>query len=444
MRMAVRSLSMIALAALSVLLGACANNYPSRTASYKETPIDRPAAPPSEAELLAVRIETFDPGTLPSDPKTVKGLSLEIRRAEARYIPVQLRNTMQKSGHWGPVRVVPQGTREGEVVVTGTILESDGEILKLRINVKDAAGVQWFEKDYESVIDEAAYRKAELGGVDPFQDLYNQIANDIAAHKKSLKPQEGSTIRQIAELRFGAEFAPNTYASYVQRSPETPAQGAAGQSLFAFFTSGQNGAARKPLYAIARLPSQDDPIVQRVGRIRAREELLVDTLDQQYDALAREIGGAYTQWRSSRLKEIAAIRESDRVQNREQAKAVAVGVVGVLAGAAIASQSRGGRCYGCTTAGVAVGGIATAVAVQMAMKASEQASAESDLRKAALEELGQSLTTNAGPTVVEVEGQAVELKGTIEEKFAKWRAVLKELQDNETAPRAMPTAVPTT
>jgi hypothetical protein len=443
MMLAVRSLSMITLAALSVLLGACANNFPSRTLSYKDTPIDRPTAPLSDAELLAVRIETFDPGTLPSDPKTAKGLSLEIRRAEARYIPVQLRNTMQKSGHWGPVRVVPQGTREGEVVVTGTIVESDGELLKLRINVKDAAGVQWFEKDYESVIDEAAYRKAELGGVDPFQDLYNQIANDIAAHKRSLKPNEGSAIRQIAELRFGAEFAPNAYAAYVQRSPEAPA-GETGRSFFAFFTSGQNDAARKPLYAIARLPSMDDPIVQRVGRIRAREELLVDTLDQQYDALARDIGGAYTDWRSSRLKEIAAIRESDRVQNKEQAKAVAIGVVGILAGAAIASQSRGGRCYGCTTAGVAVGGIATAVAVQMAMKASEQASAEADLRKSALEELGQSLTTNVGPTVVEVEGKTVELKGTIEEKFAKWRAVLKELQDNETAPRAMPTAVPTT
>ena len=429
---AVRSLSLIALGTLSLLLGACANNFPSRTTSYKETPIDRLAAPPSDAELLAVRIETFDPGTLPSDPKTAKGLSLEIRQAEARYIPVQLRNTMQKSGHWGPVRVVPQGTREGEVIVTGTIAESDGEILKLRINVKDAAGVHWFEKEYESVIDEAAYRKAEQAGVDPFQDLYNQVANDIAAHKKSIKPQEGSTIRHIAELLFGAEFAPETYAAYVKRSSEAPAEQDAGRkSLFAFLASAESNDARKPLYAIARLPSKEDPIVQRVSRIRAREELLVDTLDQQYDGLSRDIGGAYTLWRSSRLKEITAIRESDRIQNREQTKAIAVGIVGVLAGAVIASQSRGGRCYGCSTAGVVVAGAATAIAVQMAVKASEQASAEAELRRSALEELGKSLTSDVSPTVIEVEGQTVELKGTVEEKFAKWRTVLKELQDSE-------------
>jgi hypothetical protein len=440
MKTVIRALGMIALAALCGSLGACANNYPTRTVSYKETTIDRPAAPQSDAELLAVRIETFDPGTLPDDPKVAQGLSLDIRKAEARYIPVQLRSTMQKSGHWGPVRVVPQGSREGEIVVSGTILDSDGEILKLRINVKDAAGAQWFEREYESVIDAAAYQKAEAAGVDPFQDLYNRIANDIAAHKKTIAPQEINAIRHVAELRFGAEFASDAYASYVQTAPEAPKQ----SGLFSFLSSGQDSAARRPLYAVARLPARDDPVVQRVGRVRAREELLVDTLDQQYEALARDVGGAYTQWRSSRLKEITAIRESDRVQNREQAKAVAIGVVGVLAGAAIASQSRGGRCYGCTTAGIAVGAVATAVGVQMAMKASEQATAEANLRKAALEELGQSLTSNVGPTVIEVEGRTVELKGTVEEKFQQWRAVLKELHDSETAPRAMPAPVPTT
>jgi hypothetical protein len=440
MKTAVRTLSMIALATLSVLLGACANNYPTRTASYKETPIDRPAAPPSDAELLAVRIETFNPGALPADPKAAQGLSLDIRKAEARYIPVQLRSTMQKSGHWGPVRVVPQGSREGEVIVSGTILESDGEILKLRISAKDAAGVQWFEREYESVIDDAAYRKAELTGVDPFQDLYNQIANDLAAHKKTIQPQDMGAIRQVAELRFGAEFAPDAYAPYVQSSPGAPRQ----DNLFSFLSSRENSAPRRPVYTVARLPARDDPVVQRVGRVRAREELLVDTLDQQYDTLSRDVGGAYTQWRSSRLKEITAIRESDRVQNQEQAKAVAIGVLGALAGAAVAAQNRGGRCYGCTTAGVVVAGAATAIAVQMAMRASEQASAEATLRKTALEELGQSLTSNVGPTVIELEGRTVELKGTVEEKFQQWRAVLKELHDSETAPRAMPGPVPTT
>ncbi len=435
MRAASRILRLGALGALVALLGACANNYPTRTVTDKETAIDRPATPPGDVELLAVRIEAFDPGTLPQDPKLAKGLSPEIRNAESYYIPAQIKNTMQKSGHWGPVRIVPKGSREGEVVVSGRIHESDGEILKIGVDVKDAAGAKWFAKDYESVIDSAAYRKAEQGGVDVFQNLYNQIANDMAAHKKTLKQEDRTSIRQVAELRFGAEFAPEAFEPYLRQSAEpTRQQDDQMRRLVSLFKAAET--TRLPTYTVVRLPSGEDPVVQRVSRIRAREELLVDTLDQQYDGLARSVGDAYTQWRSSRLKEINAIRASDKMQNEEQAKAITVGVLGVLAGAALASQNRRGNCPSCVTTGVAVGAVAVAVGVQMAVKASEQATAETELRKAALEELGQSLAADVKPTVVEVEGKTVELKGTIEEKFKSWRELLQSLRDNETAPLA--------
>jgi hypothetical protein len=438
MSAALRGLKIAVVGTLVALLAACASNYPTRTANYAETALDRPLAQPGEAELLSVRIEAFDTGTLPEDPEVAKGLSPEIRGAEAYYIPVQLKNTMQKSGHWGAVRVVPKATREGEVVVSGRILESDGEILKVSIDVKDATGVPWFAKEYESVVDAEAYRKAELGSIDAFQDLYNRIANDIAAYKKTLKANDSTAIRQVADLRFGTEFAPDVFNNYLRRSDEKTAD--SGLATF----RGQSGNTRKPVYTVARLPSDDDPIVQRVSRIRTREEFLVDTLDQQYDGLARGVGDAYTKWRTARLKEINAIHETDRVQNRERAKGAAIGVLGLLAGGAIASQDRDKRCRGCATTGVAVGAVAVAVGVQMAMQASEQASAETSLHKAALEELGQSLSADVKPTVVEVEGKTVELKGTIEEKFQQWRDVLKGLRDNETAPLVPATGTPTT
>jgi len=416
-----RVLRLAAVGSLVLLLGACASSYPSRTVSNQETALDRPLKPPSESELLSVRIEAFEPGKLPEDEDVAKGLSAEIRNAEAYYIPVQLKNTMQKSGYWGPVRVVPKGTREGEVIISGKILESDGEILKLAIEVRDAAGVPWFSKEYESVVDGAAYQKAEQGGVDAFQNVYNRIANDIAAHKQTLKDEERTAIRQVADLRFGAEFAPAAYDGYLKREEKSG-------SLF-------KSSSRSPAYKVTRLPSEEDPIVQRVNRIRAREELLVDTLDQQYDGLARGVDEAYTKWRTARLKEINALRESDRVQNKERAKGAAIGILGALAGLAIASQSNRG-CIGCTTAGVAVGAVAVAVGVQMAVKALEQAASETQLHKASLEELGQSLAADVKPTVVEVEGKTVELKGTVEQKFQTWREVLQDLRDSENAPLA--------
>jgi len=443
MSVAIRVFRIVAIGLLAAGLSACASNYPTRMVSNAETAVDRPATPPGDAELLSVRIEAFDAGALPEDANLAKGLSPEIRSAEAYYIPVQLKNTMQRSGHWGSVRVVPKGMRDGEVVVAGRILESDGEILRLKIDVRDAAGVPWFAKEYESVVDAAAYRKAEQDGVDAFQNLYNRIANDIAAHKKTLKPEDSPSIRRVSDMRFAAEFAPEIFNPYLQRNEEAAAPQGDLQRLVSYLKSGQSASGRNAAYTVTRLPSEDDPIVQRIARIRAREEFLVDTLDQQYDGLARGVGGAYTNWRTSRLKEIGAIRETDRVKNEEQAKAVAVGVLAVLAGAAVASQNRNNSCYGCTTAGVAVAGIGVAYAVQMAVKASEQASAETSLHKAALEELGQSLTSDVKPTVVEVEGQSVELRGTIEEKFKQWREVLKGMQEAETAPLPASPATPT-
>lgn len=427
--------------ALAVLLGACTTTYKKRDLSHKETKLARQAAPIKDGELLSVRIEAFDPGKLPEDPDLAKGLSEEIRKAESYYLAVQLRKAMQRSGHWGPVRVVPKGTREGEVSVHGRILESDGEILMLEISVKDATGVKWFTRKYESVIDEKLYRSAEQQNIDPFFYLHNEIANDIAHYKNKLAEKEPLTIRRVSELRFGADFAPNQFGNYVKKakSGTSPSnQDDELENVVSLFGGSEKESRAKPLYTIERLPPEKDPIVQRVNRIRGREEFLIDTLDRQYDGLARDTGDAYTQWRFSRLKEINAIRESDRVKNKKQREAAAIGVIGLLVGAALASNS---NCYSCRTTGTIVAGATVAIAVQQAVRAAKQAEADTNMRKAALEELGQSLTSEVRPVVIEVEGETVELKGTVEEKFQKWREILKQLREKDVGPVSTPSSM---
>jgi hypothetical protein len=93
-----------------------------------------------EAQLLDVWIALFDPGELPKDEDDAMGLSLDIREAEARFMPVHLRNTLEKTGYWGAVRVVPRGTAGAEVLVEGTIQASNGETLALEITASDATG----------------------------------------------------------------------------------------------------------------------------------------------------------------------------------------------------------------------------------------------------------------------------------------------------------------
>ncbi|MGW8161385.1 MAG: hypothetical protein ACWGN1_03975, partial [Desulfobulbales bacterium] len=74
-----------------------------------------------ENELLNVSIMVFDPGRLPENPEKRRGLSPEIREAEARFVPVHLKYTMQRTGYWGAVRVVPNEDNGSEVLVRGRI-----------------------------------------------------------------------------------------------------------------------------------------------------------------------------------------------------------------------------------------------------------------------------------------------------------------------------------
>lgn len=422
---------LLSLVFLAGALSACANNYVKREIAHKETPLVQAQQSIPDNQLLAVRVESFDVGALPEDPNLAKGLSPEIRNAESYFFAVHLKNTMQRSGHWGPVRVVPKDMRDGEVNVAGRILESDGEILKLEIRVEDAMGREWFTKEYSSVIDDKIYDKMRNQGLEAYQDLYNEIANDVAQHKQKLATENAEQIRKVAELRFGQDFAPKIYDGYLQETSSEPKKSDDGLSKLASLFSKPAHTSAPVRFQISRLPPDNDPLVERVNRIRAREDFLVDTLDQQYDTLATRLSPAYLQWRRARLQEIYAIRESDRLENQKQGEAVAIAFLGALAGAAVGSQR---NCYSCRTAGAAVAATAIAVAANHAIQASNKAKADTDMRKLALEELGRSLMTDVQPTVIEVEGQTVELKGTVEQKMVQWSALLEELREKEIGP----------
>jgi hypothetical protein len=427
-----RCLRFSSLIIIASSLSACANNYVKREVAFKETPLTQSQQTIPESQLLAVRVESFEVGALPQDPNLAKGLSPEIRNAESYFFAVQLKNTMQRSGHWGPVRVTPKDMRDGEVNVAGHILESDGEILKLEIRVEDATGREWFTKQYSSVIDDKIYDKMRAQGLEAYQHLYNEIANDIAQHKQKIAAEDAEKIRKVAELRFGQDFAPKIFDGYLQNGPasEPKKNDDALAKLTSLFTKTESESG-KPKFQIVRLPPDNDPLIDRVNRIRAREEFLVDTLDQNYDSLADRLSPAYLQWRRSRLQEIYAIRESDKLENQKQGEAVAIGFLGILAGAAVGSQR---NCYTCKTAGAAVAATAVAIAANHAIQASNKAKADTDMRKLALEELGRSLMTEVQPTVIEVEGQTVELKGTVDQKMVQWSAVLEELREKEIGP----------
>ncbi|MCO4829408.1 MAG: hypothetical protein KC524_00850, partial [Gammaproteobacteria bacterium] len=63
----------------------------------------------SDAERVDVMIMPFAPNleTLPDAGSDDIPVSAEVRRAESRYLAFHLKDTLERTGNWGIVRVVP-------------------------------------------------------------------------------------------------------------------------------------------------------------------------------------------------------------------------------------------------------------------------------------------------------------------------------------------------
>ncbi len=229
------------------------------------------AAQPTEAGHLDVGLPIFDPG-IPADASTHSKLGIfpEIRKAEAKYMPVMLRQVLVESGDWGAVRVLPEALDSSELLVSGSIVHSDGQRLQLHITARDGTGALWLDKDYVGTTSPADYPVTVAG--DPYLEVYTQIAQDLLAVRQQQTPKQLADIRQVALLRYAGGLAPDAFSSYVART--------------------QAG-----MYELQRLPAQDDPMLVRVKRIREQEYLFIDTVDEQYERLSEDMAATYNLWR---------------------------------------------------------------------------------------------------------------------------------------------------
>ena len=193
----------------------------SGCATYREnvapTQIMRAQQEIPEDQLMDVGIHTFESNELSHDEAEEEGTSNEIRKAEGHFIPYHLKSTLQQTGHWGAVRVIPTETDSIDLFVKGKIEESNGEHLTLNIEVADATGRQWFTKEYKKEASRFAYTGNRPGEKDAYQDLYNAIANDMAEFKKKLTADDIKKIRTTSKLKFARAFAPDAFDGYLAK-----------------------------------------------------------------------------------------------------------------------------------------------------------------------------------------------------------------------------------
>jgi hypothetical protein len=377
-------------AAVVTLVVGCASQSPQQGKSVQ---IIQATDEIPEEHLFDVGIEVLDPGLPPEGQPMPEDVFPELRKAEARYMAIQLKNTMEGTGQWGAVRVLPRDHGITDLKVTGRILQSTGSKVVLDIRAVDATGREWLEHRYRGEADGLLYMSTGTVMTDPFQSLYNEISNDILEVKQKLKASHLSTVRQVSRMRFAAELAPVPFEDYLATD-------------------------KKGLTAVERLPARDDPMLQRVDNIRASENLFIDTLDQYYTAFYDKMTGPYGSWRKYTYEEEQAYKALRR-------KALTQKILGGLAilGAVLADP--GSQAAAVVRDAAMIGGIA-------AIQAGIATSKEAKIHAEALKELAASVETELQPIVIEVEGQTLRLSGSAETQYVEWRRLLREIWTTET------------
>ena len=335
-----------------------------------------------ESRLLDVGVLLFEEGEI-SEQQKQESIHEDIRAAEARYMAYHLKETLQRASGWGAIRALPAASHIADVVVRGTIITSNGERLMLQVHVSDSTGSLWFERKYTAELAEIDYFEIDLGD-DVYQHVYNRVANDIYRHRKRLTDRQLVRIRNTSELRYAASISPDPFSDYLVWE--------------------QGGQVK-----VTRLPAKEDPMLHRVRKIREREFLFVDTINEYYANFHSVMYRPYTNWRKYYLLEVQQKRAIERRATRTKLAAAAITLVGLL------------RDYpGLVTTG--------AILYKDGIDIGKEARIHDD----AIRELGDSLKAEVQPMVLDIEGRTVEITGSIEEQYRKWRALLREIYLNET------------
>ncbi len=387
----------------SLLLGivwlACAGCSVHEVITAEETELIVATTPVDEAMLLDIGIVQFQTGISADEDPADEGIYEEIRLAEAKYLPFHLKTTLQGTGHWGAVRVIPTRDAFTDVIISGTIVKSDGEFVTLKVNVEDASGRHWYSKPYSTQTGSSSFAANRDRRLDPYQKVFNDIANDLRTHVAQFPKKDVERVQQISELQFFNDMSPLAYGDFLETSEEG-------------------------IVTIVRLPAENDPAVARLRQIRERDRLVVDTLNEHYANFYYGIAIPYQSWRKTAREEAVNYRQVKRSATLQTLLGAAV-----VAGSMAMDTSSGGK----QTRNVnrALQGIAFSEGLNTMFKGFSRRS-EANMYIESIKELSESFGAEAAPMVVEVEGETRNLTGTAAAQYESWRRLLRQIYEAET------------
>lgn len=329
----------------------------------------------------------------------------EVRSAETIYFVNQLGKMLERSSGWGAVRVVVSDDMAVDLLLSGKVLASNGEELKLAIRVADSAGKIWLDQEYHQVVGKYAYDRRLKQLRDPFHNLFSEIANDLLAVREALSNSDAERLRRITALRFAEQFAPAALAGYLEQQP-----------------SGTT--------AVVRLPADNDPLMARIDKIRQRDYLYIDTMQDYYDQFSVQMHEPYQDYRASSYDAVVQARQLNAKATRQM-----IGGIGAII-AGIYGRYESGSAVGraASTVGAGFGGLA----VRNSLSTREKAAAANE----SVAEMGASLGAEIAPQQINLEDRTITLTGSVEAQYSQWKSLLKAIYQSERAIPGDPGSAP--
>ncbi len=341
---------------------------------------------------IEVIVPAFDPN-IPADPNTweKKGIWPELRRAEANHFAIKMKEALEDTNQFGAVRVAPNREATGDVYILGRIEESNGENVRFNIQVIGIDGKQWLNRTFEHQVKEHFFNSIRNKGKDPYDPAFEKAAEEIALEMSRHDDEYLRRLNLLTEMRFGYSFSAERFASLL------------------------NFKGRK--VSVVAAPAESDVIFQRIKRIRIKDQLFIDRMQNHYLAFDDKFVPSYSEWQKAAFTESKARREA----KQKAAGQAILGVLALVAGAVAAGSADG---YNDPATYGAVSGVLVGAAL---LAQSFQTSKEAKFHTDALIELGQSIDLKLTPQVIKFEEESVELIGNAAEQYNQWRRLLQTI-----------------
>ena len=245
-----------------------------------------------------------------------------------------------------------------------------------------AAGREWLHRVYADQSDFEDYPESSrftldntfdaTNFVDPFQDIYRQIANDLVEVRSGLGEQALAELNLVTDMLYARDLSPDTFAHTL--------------------AEGEDG-----LLGVNSLPALDDPMLARVTDMKYRHHLFIDTVDEYYQTLYDDIQPAYVLWRRYSIDQLSELDAAKQQASRND--------------------------YGRSSS-------------FLSLSQRYDRYKWSKIFEREFNDLAVGFNNELAPAILELNSQVHGLSGTMEQQYREWRGILRRLFELEIADSA--------